>query len=103
MPDEPTVGELARLIQGMRADQAAQFRGLREEISKLVSVDYLALHEKLLSARIDMVVKDVGSEVADRQSDTSGIRSFQRWMVGVVVAVAAIVIPLVISLRAGVS
>jgi hypothetical protein len=98
VPDDRTLGELARQIEGMRRDNQDQFASLNAHIGRLVSHEYLALVEARLSDRVSIVVADIAEEKAERKTELSSIRSFQRYLVGVLVAVAAILVPLVLNL-----
>lgn len=98
MPDDRTLGELARQIEGMRRDNQQQFAAMHTAMARLVSVDYLGQVEARLGDRIIDVAKDVAEEKLERKTELSSIRAFQRYLVGILVAVAAIVVPLALNL-----
>ena len=99
--DDRTIGELARQIEGMRRDFHGQFSTMHTQLARLVSLEYLGQVEGRLAERVADVAKDIADEKGERKSDIASIRSFQRYLVGIVIAVAAIIIPLAFNLQGG--
>lgn len=94
-----TIGELARQIESMRRDQAQQARALQDQLRSLVSLEYLNLLEKRLNDRITDIVKDIAEEETERKAEIGSLRAGIRYIIGLLVAAAAIIIPLLF--RAG--
>lgn len=95
MPDDGdrTIGELARQIEAMRRDQAQQARAIQDQLRSLVSLEYLNLLEGRLSDRMNNIAEDVN----DRKNEINSLRSNIRYIIGIVIAGAAIIIPLLLQ------
>ena len=112
MADEPTLGELGRLIQALRGDVRDDMAQLNTRLDRLVNIDvYTAekaamikdiadlskLHDQLAAKQ----QQDVAAIQEQRQRDASEITQTRRWLFGSVLSLLGLVIPVILFVVGG--
>ncbi|MFG3244192.1 hypothetical protein [Streptomyces sp. NPDC048157] len=102
MADEPSLGELGRLIQLMRGDIRDDMAQINSRLDRMVSTDVYGVEKAALEREIADVKKDVESVKAQRTADAERVTQTRRWMfASVVVPVLGLIIPIVFFLAGG--
>ncbi|MFF9787213.1 hypothetical protein [Streptomyces nigrescens] len=100
MADEPSLGELGRLIQALRGDIRDDMAGINARLDRMVSTDVYTVEKAGLVKEIADLAKDVEALAAQRTQDAERVTQTRRWMVAsVIVPVVGIVLPLIMMLR----
>lgn len=86
MADEPTNGELGRLIEALRSDMREDLGGLNQRLDRVVPLDVYAIEKQQITKRLDDL------ETA-RKDEAAKLTATRRWMVGTVITVAAALLP----------
>lgn len=95
MPDELTLGELARRLDDRTSDIRDDIRGLSEEMSKKVD-------QKLYDIRHDALAARVTTLETLREKDTEKLVATRRWLIGaVIVPLVGILLPVILLLTQG--
>lgn len=95
MPDELTLGELARRLDDRTGDIRDDIRGLSEEMAKKVD-------QKLYDIRHDALAARVATLETLREKDAEKLVATRRWLIGaVIVPLVAILLPMVVLLWQG--
>lgn len=93
--DEPTLGELGRLIQATRSDTRDDLAALSARLDKLVSVDVYTIEKSVVIERVTAL------ETA-RAKDAEKVSALRRWLIGaVIVPLVGVLIPVIILLVQG--
>lgn len=100
MADEPSLGELGRLIQALRGDIRDDMAGINARLDRMVSNDVYTVEKAGLVKEIADVAKEVEVLQAQRERDAERVTQTRRWMVAsVIVPLIGIVLPLMVMLR----
>ena len=113
MSDEPTLGELGRLIQALRGDVRDDMLSINQRLDRLVSLDVYTVEKAALSKDLAELTKVVG-HLADkheqdvkalrdqRDKDADRVTQTRRWMVGtVLIPLLGLILPVIIFLVGG--
>jgi hypothetical protein len=102
MADEPTNGELWRLIETMRGDFRDDMAQIQANLGRLVSADVYAVEKAALAKDIADIAKDVEAMQRQRQADAERVTQTRRWMVAsVIVPFLGLVLPVVLFMAGG--
>jgi hypothetical protein len=102
MADEPSLGELGRLIQLMRGDIRDDMAQINSRLDRMVSTDVYGVEKAALEREIADVKKDVENVQAQRVADAERVTQTRRWMfASVVIPVLGLIIPIVFFLTGG--
>ncbi|MFK8851268.1 hypothetical protein [Streptomyces sp. Ac-502] len=100
MPDEPSLGELGRLIQLMRGDFRDDMAQLSMRLDKVVSVERYDPEQASVKKDIADLTRAVEGLAAQREKDAERVTQTRRWMIAsVIVPLIGIVLPLMVMLR----
>lgn len=102
MADEPTNGELWRLIETMRSDFRDDMSQIQVHLGRLVSADVYAVEKAAIAKDIADLVKVVDAMQAQRQADADRITQTRRWLVAsVIIPLLGLVLPVVLFVAGG--
>lgn len=102
MADEPTNGELWRLIETMRGDVRDDMAQIHVHLGRLVSADVYAVEKAAMAKAIDDLAKVVQEMQRQRQADADRITATRRWLVAsVIVPLLGLVLPVVLFVAGG--
>lgn len=112
MIDEPSLGELGRLIQALRGDVRDDMAQINSRLDRLVSADVYAVEKAAMSKDISDLVKaveqlsakqerDVTAMQAQRIQDADRLTQTRRWMVGAVISMLGLVLPVILFMAGG--
>ncbi|WP_435246324.1 hypothetical protein [Streptomyces sp. NRRL F-5630] len=95
MPDEPTLGEMARRFEDRLSDVREDIQQLGVRIDRKVSQDVYDLRHEALTAR-------VGALETLREKDVEKLVATRRWLIGaVIVPLVGILLPVILMLTQG--
>ncbi|MFD6275848.1 hypothetical protein ACFWFI_09775 [Streptomyces sp. NPDC060209] len=86
MADEPSNGELGRLIQALRDDVREDLGNLNGRLDTFVSQDVYTIEKTQLGARVTTLE-------TKREQDADRLVATRRWMIGVVITVVVALLP----------
>lgn len=102
MADEPTNGELWRLIETMRSDVRDDMAQIHVNLGRLVSADVYAVEKASIVKDIADIVKVVEAMQAQRQADADRVTQTRRWLVAsVIVPLLGLILPIVLFMAGG--
>jgi hypothetical protein len=102
MADEPTNGELWRLIESVRGDVRDDMAQIHVHLGRLVSADVYAVEKAAIAKDIADLVKVVEGMQAQRQADADRITQTRRWLVAsVIVPALGLVLPVLLFVAGG--
>ena len=102
MADEPSLGELGRLIQLMRGDIRDDMAQTNSRLDPMVSSDVYTVERAALEREIADLKKDVESVQAQRVADGERVTQTRRWLfASVIVPVIGLILPVVFFLAGG--
>lgn len=102
MADEPTNGELWRLIETMRSDFRDDLGQIQGHLGRLVSADVYAVEKAAMAKDIADLVKVVEGMQRQRQADTERITQTRRWLVAcVIIPLLGLILPVVLFMAGG--
>ena len=102
MADEPSLGELGRLIQLMRGDIRDDMALINARLDRMVSTDVYGVEKAALERMIADLKKDVESVQAQRLADGERVTQTRRWLfASVIVPVLGLILPVVFFLAGG--
>lgn len=102
MADEPSLGELGRLIQLMRGDIRDDMALINTRLDRMVSTDVYGVEKAALERMIADLKKDVESVQAQRLADGERVTQPRRWLfASVIVPVLGLILPVVFFLAGG--
>lgn len=102
MADEPSLGELGRLIQLMRGDIRDDMAQINSRLDRMVSTDVYTVERAALEREIADLKKDVESVQAQRVADGERVTQTRRWLfASVIVPVIGLILPVVFFLAGG--
>jgi hypothetical protein len=84
--DEPTNGELGRLIEALRSEMREDLGGLNQRLDRVVPLDVYTIEKQQMVKRLD----DLESA---RKEDAARVTATRRWMIGTVITVVAALLP----------
>lgn len=111
--DEPSLGELGRLIRALRDDVREDMQAINTRLDKLVSADVYAVEKaamikdisdltralEQLSAKHDRDIEAIGQQ---RIQDVQRVTQTRRWIVAsVIIPLLGCVVPVVLFLASG--
>ena len=97
MPDEPSLGELGRLIQAMRTDFRESLGQVNQRLDKLVSADVYAVERNAMAKDIEDVAKDVEELKRLRSADAERVTQTRRYVLAsVVIPVLGLLLPVLL-------
>ncbi|WP_330479871.1 hypothetical protein OG301_39360 (plasmid) [Streptomyces platensis] len=100
MADEPSLGELGRLIQALRGDIRDDMAQINARLDRMVSNDVYTVEKAGLVKEIGDLAKDVETLATQRSQDAERVTQTRRWMVAsVIIPLVGIVLPLIMMLR----
>jgi hypothetical protein len=111
--DEPSLGELGRLIQALRGDVRDDMAQINARLDRLVSMDVYTAEKAAMSKDIADLTKDVEQLAAkqerdvtalqeQRQKDNERVTQTRRWLVAsVVIPLLGLVLPVILFLAGG--
>ncbi|WP_329214770.1 hypothetical protein OG352_05120 [Streptomyces sp. NBC_01485] len=94
MADEPTNGELGRLIEALRSEMREDLGALNTRLDRVVPLDVYTIEKTQMSKRIDALE-------AARTADAERLTATRRWMVGTVITVVVALLPYLGALVGG--
>lgn len=86
MADEPSNGELGRLIQSLRDDMREDMGALNGRLDAVVPRDVYTIEKAQLDSRVTALE-------AHREKDADRLIATRRWMIGVVITVVVALLP----------
>lgn len=102
MADEPTNGELWRLIETMRSDVRDDMAQIHVQLGRVVSADVYAVEKAATAKDISEVVKVVEAMQRQRQADAERITQTRRWLVAcVIIPLLGLILPVVLFIAGG--
>lgn len=112
MNDEPTLGELGRLIRSLRDDVREDMGLINTRLDRLVSIDVYAVEKAALLKDISDLEKTVQQLTAkqerditavhdQRVQDTERITQTRRWLAGAVISLLGILVPVILFVAGG--
>ena len=113
MSDEPSLGELGRLIQALRGDVREDMAAINSRLDKLVSADVYAAEKAAMAKDISDLSKDLDQLAAKQERDVAAIQEqrsqdanrvtqTRRYMVAsVIIPVLGLVIPVILFMVGG--
>ena len=95
MPDEPTLGELGRLIQALRGDMRDDLAQLNTRLDKVVPMDVYTVEKNQITDR-------VAALESQREKDAERMTATRRWLIGaVVLPLVGILLPIIVIFTRG--
>lgn len=94
MPDEPSNGELGRLIQALRNDWRDDLMQLNARLDKVVPMDVYTIEKQGLADRVTTLE-------TQREKDAEKVIATRRWLIGTVIAVFGLLAPFIYNLTMG--
>ena len=100
MPDEPSNGELGRLIQLLRDDNRNGIAQINARLDRMVSLDVYAAEKAAQAEKIRDLEDSVKSLGEQREKDAERVTQTRRWIfASVIVPIVGIVLPLYMALK----
>jgi phage host-nuclease inhibitor protein Gam len=111
--DEPSLGELGRLIRALRDDVRDDMAQINQRLDKLVSADVYAVEKAAMVKEITELTKavqqlaakqeqDVRAIADQRIQDVNRVTQTRRWIVAsVIIPILGFVVPIVLFLASG--
>jgi ABC-type phosphate transport system auxiliary subunit len=111
--DEPSLGELGRLIQALRGDVRDDMAQINARLDRLVSMDVYTAEKAAMSKDIADLTKDVEQLAAKQERDVTALQDqrhkdndrvtqTRRWLVAsVVIPLLGLVLPVILFLAGG--
>ncbi|MCL8016958.1 hypothetical protein [Streptomyces sp. AS02] len=112
MADEPSLGELGRLIQALRGDVRDDYAQINSRLDRLVSIDVYAVEKAALLKDLSDLEKTVQQQTAKHERDIAAIQEqriqdadkitqTRRWLVGAVISLLGILVPVILFMAGG--
>lgn len=112
MSDDLSLGELGRIIQGLRLDVRDDMAQINQRLDRLVSLDVYTVEKAALVKEVSdlaRIVEQVAKKHDDdmksvrdqREKDADRVTQTRRWMVGTVVSLLSLIIPVIIFVVGG--
>ncbi|GAA2218433.1 hypothetical protein GCM10010400_75680 [Streptomyces aculeolatus] len=84
--DEPTNGELGRLIQALRSDVRDDLGQINARLDRVVPMDVYTVEKTTITDRVTALEQA-------REKDATRITATRRWVIGTVITVVAVLLP----------
>ena len=94
MGDEPSNGELGRLIEALRMDMREDMGMLNQRLDKVVPMDVYTIEKTQTTDRVTALE-------AAREKDAERVTNTRRWMIGAVLTVMIGLLPYLAALVKG--
>lgn len=102
MADEPSNGELWRLIETMRGDVRDDMSLINTRLDRLVSADVYAVEKAAMTKDINELGEAVKGIQRQRDQDAERVTQTRRWVVAsVIIPLVGLVLPVVLFLAGG--
>ena len=112
MNDEPSLGELGRLIRALRDDVRDDYAQINTRLDRLVSIDVYAVEKAALVKDITDLEKtvqqlsakqerDVAAMQQQRNEDADKVTQTRRWLVGAFISLLGILVPVILFMAGG--
>jgi len=102
MADEPSNGELWRLIEAMRGDVRDDMGLINARLDRLVSADVYAVEKAAMTKDINELGEAVKGIQRQRDQDAERVNQTRRWVVAsVIIPLVGLVLPVVLFLAGG--
>lgn len=102
MADEPSNGELWRLIEAMRGDVRDDMGLINARLDRLVSADVYAVEKAAMTKDINDLGEAVKGIQRQREQDAERVTQTRRWVVAsVIIPLVGLVLPVVLFLAGG--
>ncbi len=102
MADEPSNGELWRLIEAMRGDVRDDMGLINARLDRLVSADVYAVEKAAMTKDINELGEAVKGIQRQRDQDAERVTQTRRWVVAsVIIPLVGLVLPVVLFLAGG--
>ncbi|MGW2520427.1 hypothetical protein ACWC09_26130 [Streptomyces sp. NPDC001617] len=112
MADEPTNGELWRLIETMRSDVRDDMAQIHGHLGRLVSSEVYTVEkaalvkdisdlEKTVQQLSDKHDRDMTAVQTQRAQDAEKLTNTRRWLVGAVISLLGILVPVILFMAGG--
>lgn len=112
MADEPTNGELWRLIETMRSDVRDDMAQIHVHLGRLVSSEVYSVEkaalvkdisdlEKTVQQLSDKHDRDMTAVHNQRTQDADKLTQTRRWLVGAVISLLGILVPVILFMAGG--
>lgn len=102
MADEPSNGELWRLIETMRGDVRDDMSLINTRLDRLVSADVYAVEKAAMAKDINDLGEAVKGMQRQRDLDAERVTQTRRWVVAsVIIPLVGLVLPVVLFLAGG--
>jgi len=110
--DEPSLGELGRLIRALRDDVRDDYAQINTRLDRLVSIDVYAVEKAALVKDITDLEKtvqqlsakqerDVAAMQQQRNEDADKVTQTRRWLVGAFISLLGILVPVILFMAGG--
>lgn len=99
--EQPTNGELGRLIEAMRADMREDMGALHQRLDKAVPLDVYTIEKQAAAEKMAAVNDRVTAVEQQREKDSERVVQTRRWMIGVVITVLIGLLPYLGALVSG--
>ena len=100
MPDEPSNGELGRLIQSVKGDLRDDIQQINARLDQMVSRDVYAVEKAAQTKEIRDLEKSVEDLQTQREKDVERVTQTRHWFIAaVVIPLLGIAIPLFMAMR----
>jgi hypothetical protein len=110
--DEPSLGELGRLIRALRDDVRDDYAQINTRLDRLVSIDVYAVEKAALVKDITDLEKtvqqlsakqerDVAAIQQQRNEDADKVTQTRRWLVGAFISLLGILVPVILFMAGG--
>lgn len=113
MNDDPSLGELGRLIQALRGDVRDDMAQINQRLDRLVSLDVYTVEKAAMSKDIADLTKDLEQLATKQQQDVEKINrqrvedanrvtQTRRWLVAsVLIPLLGLILPMIMFLAGG--
>lgn len=102
MADEPSLGELGRLIQLLRGDIRDDMAGINARLDRMVSTDVYTVEKAGLAKEISDLAKVVEGMQTQRAQDAERVTQTRRWMVAsVIIPIIGLLVPILFFFLGG--
>lgn len=102
MAEEPSNGELWRLIEAMRGDFRTNLSQMNMRLDRLVSTEVYAVEKAAMTKEIADLAKALEGVQAQRAADAERVTQTRRWLVAsVFIPLVGLVLPVVLFMAQG--
>lgn len=102
MADEPSLGELGRLIQLLRGDIRDDMAQINARLDRMVSTDVYTVEKAGLTKDIADLAKKVEGFETQRTTDANRVTQTRRWLLAsVIIPLIGLILPFVFFILGG--